>query len=459
MSAIRCPYCGTQCPDAATREREPGGDSSFVCRGCGKAVEPPMAGNHVPAPPPQNPGGKDRWSEGPPEDSANRWSAQSPLGDESSSSESVSQSSILPGGELGEAALVRPPRSPLTWALIVLALFLAALIGATVLARSIRPWLAARRAAQQQATVEYWLPRLDNGDDEARQEAARAIVALGPKAVCRTLDHISKDPGSGQQFWFVPAAVRALANVGEEAVPGLCEGLRWPEPKVRDMAVKVLLQMGAAGRSARDSLRTTLDDENRWVCYDSIDALGYLGAEGGPAAKRLAEFVASADRSPAAMFARRQAIRALGRIGPEARDAAGALEKATAEDPDPTIRSSASLALKQVEVAELAGKARRQASGEMKHRLKALAGDDTPAAIAAAEALGELGFDGQPAAPGLALMLRHADHQRRLAAATALGRLGLANADFIPTLEAAAREEDAKVRAAAAKALGTNGKP
>ena len=209
-----------------------------------------MAGNSIPPPPLQTPGSaSDRWSEGPPADSANRWSAQSPLGDESSSSESVSQSSILPGGELQEPALVRPARSPLVWALIVLALFLAALIGVIVLAHSIRPWLAARRTAAQQATVEYWLPRLDNGDDEARQEAARAIVALGPNAVCRTLDHISKDPGDGRPFLFVPGAVRALANVGAEAVPALCEGLRSPEPKVRAMAVKVLAANG--GRRPR----------------------------------------------------------------------------------------------------------------------------------------------------------------------------------------------------------------
>ena len=95
---------------------------------------------------------------------------------------------------------MRPARSPLVWALIVLAIFLAALIGVIVLARSIRPWLAARRAAAQQATVEFWLPRLDNGGDEARREAAQAIVALGPDAVCRTLDHISKDAGDGQAF-------------------------------------------------------------------------------------------------------------------------------------------------------------------------------------------------------------------------------------------------------------------
>jgi len=454
MSAILCPYCGRQCTDAATRERVPGGDSSFVCRGCGKAIEPPLRGNSAVAPPPQNAGGSnDRWSEGPPEESANRWSTQAPLGDESSSSESVSQTSILPRGELDQPALVRPPRSPLVWALIVLALFLAAMIGVIVLARSIRPWLAARRAAAQRATIEFWLSPLDNGADEDRREAARAIVALGPKAVRRTLDHISNDPGDGQPFQFVPGAVRALADVGADAVPGLCEGLGSPEPKIRAVAVEVLLQMGAAGRGARDSLLATLDDPNCWVRYDTIDALGYLGADGAPAAQRLAEFVASSDP-----FARRHAVEALGRIGPEAREAVAALEKAAADDPDRAVRSSASRSLKQVNVARLARIARREATGEMKQWLKAVQDDDTPAAIAAAEALGDLGFQGQLAAPGLALMLHHADRNRRLAAANALRGLGLGAADFTPTLEAAAKEEDAEVRAAAAKALEPPGR-
>ncbi len=263
------------------------------------------------------------------------------------------------------------------------------------------------------------------------------------------MDHVSKDAGEGQAFPRDPAAVRALAGVGAEALPGLCEGLRSPQAKVRAVAVEVLQQMGAAGRGARDSLLATLDDSNRWVRYATIDTLGYLGGDGVPAAKRLAEFVASPDP-----FARRHAIDALGRIGPDALNSMTVLEKAAMDDSDLTIRSSASLALKQIDVARLARKARREATGEMKQRLKALDGDDTPAAVAAARALAELPFDGQlAAAPGLALMLRHADPQRRLAAAITLGRMGLAAADFIPTLEAAAKDEDAEVRAAAAKAL------
>ncbi|MGA2255505.1 MAG: hypothetical protein ABSG53_12640, partial [Thermoguttaceae bacterium] len=65
MSAIRCPNCGMQRTEAATRERVPGGDSSIVCRNCGKAIEPPLTGNSIPAPPPPQAtgSGNHRWSE------------------------------------------------------------------------------------------------------------------------------------------------------------------------------------------------------------------------------------------------------------------------------------------------------------------------------------------------------------------------------------------------------------
>ncbi len=138
MSAIRCPYCGAQ-GTAAARERAPGDDSSWVCSGCGRAVEPPFTGNSIP-PPLKNAGSDDdRWADGPPEASAQRWSAQSPLGDESSSSESVSQTSILPRVTMEQPVLVHRPSTPLAWALMALAVFLAALIGAIILARSIWP--------------------------------------------------------------------------------------------------------------------------------------------------------------------------------------------------------------------------------------------------------------------------------------------------------------------------------
>ncbi len=182
MTRICCPYCGAASTEAARS------DGSFVCQSCGKAVEPPPTRQPVVPPPianaPQGGGGDShRWSAGPPEESAKRWSTIAPCDDdESISSVSVSQSSILPRegpetpaefppSDSGDAA--RPARSPLVWLLVILVLFVLMLIGGIMLARSIRPWLDARRVAAERTKVEFWWPKLDSG---ARNRAAKRRV-------------------------------------------------------------------------------------------------------------------------------------------------------------------------------------------------------------------------------------------------------------------------------------------
>ncbi len=283
----------------------------------------------------------------------------------------------------------------------------------------------------------------------------RAIVGLGPSAVVKTLDHISRDPGNGEDFQFVLAAVRGLAEVGQDDAAGLGEGLRSPEPKVRAAAAAVIQAMGRAGCATRDELVTALDDENRWVRFDAIDALGSLGNDSAPATAQLAKLAASHD-----FTSQRHAIDALGRIGPAARDALPTLETVGAKDIDPMIRSRAKLAAKQIDVRQLAGKARREARGPLKPLLQAVLSEDAPAAIAAAEKLGDMGLAAEPAAVGLAAMLHDDDPVRRAAAATALGKIGLGATEFVPTLESAATDDDPRVRAAAIGALEMiNGKP
>jgi HEAT repeat protein len=446
MTQIRCPHCGAAGTEASRDDR-------FICPSCGKAVEPPPRQQVVP-PPIAASENRDnrRWSDGPPEASANRWSMVAPLGDEeSSASISVSQSSILPPhAEIptDEPSPVRPARSPLVWPLAGLAVFLAILIAVVFVARRVKPWLDARRAAARRASVDYWIPRLENGPDEARREAAGALIGLGPAAVMQALQHISKDPGGGERFLFITAAIHALAAAGADATEGLCQGLRSPEARVRAAAANVVQELGRAGRGTREALIAALDDDNRWVRYYAIDALGSMGSDAAPAAKRLAKTAASRDA-----FAQRHALDALGHIGPAARDVLPALETIATEDLDPLVRDYAARAARQIDVQRLAGKARHQASGRMKSLLTDVLGPDKAAAIAAASELGNMGIAAQPAAAGLAAMLHHDDPARRMAAATALGKFGLGAIDFLPSLESAAGDDDPGVRAAAAKAL------
>jgi HEAT repeat protein len=456
MSSIHCPYCGLANTEGAARN-----DGSFVCQSCGKAVEPPPV---VPPPPAPSdlPGDlrdRRRWSDGPPEESANRWSMVGPWGDdESSSSVSVSQTSILPRDTPEKAAeppLIKPARSPVVWLLVILVLFVALLAGAIMLAKSIRPWLDARRAAADRATVEHWWPKLDGGGNESRLEAARAIVDLGPNAVVRTLDHISQDSANGEAFLFVLPAVHALAAVGPDAVAGLIEGLRSPQPKIRAAAASVLQEMGRTGLATREVLVAGLDDDDHRVRLDVIDALGALGAEAAPSSKRLTELASSRD-----VHTQCHAIDALCRIGPPAIDALPTLETIQTKDINAITRSRAALAMKQIDVQRLAGKARRHATGSLKPLLQAVLSEDGAAAIAAAGKLGDMGLAAEPAAVGLAAMLHHDDPLRRAAAAAALGKLGLGAMEFVPTLQSAIADDDPRVRAAATSALEMiNGKP
>lgn len=453
MNPIRCPYCGAASMEAAARD-----DGSFLCTGCGRAVEPPPRRTDL----------RDdrRWASGPTEESASRWSSVPPLGDEeSSSSFSASQSSILPrteleerdeagpaGGSRADARQAASSRSPLVWLLLTAVLFLAAMIGAVIVARRVKPWWDARREKAQRATVEYWWPPLENGPEHARQEAARAIVDLGSAAVVKTLDHFSS---VGDQLFLNRGAIVALAAVGPDAVAGLSEGLVSPKTNVRAAAAEVLRQMGRAGRSARDALVRALDDDNVWVRGSAIDALGSLGPDGAPAANRLAELAES--RSSGKQL---DAIDALAHIGPAARDALPALEAIAVAGADPIMRARAARAMQQIDVERLAGKARREAARPLKELLQAVLGEDEPAALVAAKKLGDMGLAAAPAAAGLAVMLHRDEPARRAAAATALGKIGMGASDFVPTLETAAGDDDPAVRAAAAKALeGINGKP
>jgi HEAT repeat protein len=461
MGPIRCPYCGAANTEDAARS-----DGSFVCQSCGKAVEPPPAVHGV-VPPPIADDIEDnrRWSDGPPEESANRWSTIAPWGDDdSTSSVSVSQSSILPRDAPEEpaepqsdhgAAAAKPARSPLAWLLVILVLFVVLVIGAIFLAQRIRPWLDARRAAAERAKVEFWWPKLDRGAEDSSREAARAIVDLGPAAVVKTLDHISHDPGNGEAFKYVLPAIHALAAAGPDASAGLCAGLRSPEPNVRAAAASVVQEMGRAGRATRDDLMSVLTDENRWVRLTAIDALGSLDGDAAPATKSLAKLAATHD-----FTTQGHAVNALGHIGPAARDALPTLETVGKTDIDPITRGRAKRAAKQIDVRSLAGQARHNASGPLKPLLEDVLSEDGPAAIAAAGKLGEMGLAAEPAAAGLAMMLHHDDPARRAAAAAALGKLQLGATDFVPTLESAATDDDPRVRAAVARALEMiNGKP
>ncbi len=178
-------------------------------------------------------------------------------------------------------------------------------------------------------------------------------------------------------------------------------------------------------------------------------ALGRIGPAARNAAPRLIDALWDEDS-----LVRRSAAEALGRIGPAARNAASGLIDAL-WDEDTLVRQSAAEALGRVGPEKVA-------------KLTELLRDgDRPVRLFAAEALGRAGPAASAAVPQLAKMLGEArwyfaDRKARLAAAEALGRIGPAASAAVPQLakmlgEARWYFADRKTRLAAAEALGRIG--
>jgi HEAT repeat protein len=358
-----------------------------------------------------------------------------------------------PARPFAAAPGIGPPPGPrdayrtAIYGLFALVAFLIALVGAVLVARQLRPLVSRGRpvpTAQEQS-----LEQLEAaGDQEARLEAARKVVALGPAAVAAALDRFTAAGSSGDLPSIPQPIVHALAEVGPDAADALRQALGAPTARVRAAAAEVLAELGAQGAVARPALVAALADKNDWVRWYAVEALGNMGAEASSAVDALAALLKHSDA-----LTRRRAIEALGRIGPPASSAAAALEKARQHDPDEAVRKAAAVALYQVHLVEQAEKAKLRAVTQVRELVRNLASGDQFTAVAAAKKLGEWGVTADSAVPALALALRYKRAVVREAAAQALGSMGDSARDVRPALQAAAHEADPAVRAAARKAL------
>ncbi len=153
-------------------------------------------------------------------------------------------------------------------------------------------------------------------------------------------------------------------------------------------------------------------------------------------------------------YTRRHAIVALGRIGPLAAKAVGALQQRVddmAERDD--VREAASEALYEVNLAAIENGALAQASQEIRDLSRRLRGSDQFEAVAAAKTLAHKGPEALLAVPSLALALQHANKWVRVEAALALGEMGHDAKVVRPALEQAIADQEPEVREAARKAL------
>lgn len=298
-------------------------------------------------------------------------------------------------------------------------------------------------------TLQEWIRRLEEGpDQQARQEAAWAVVAQGPGAVAEALDATTAIPSDESMLDISPPVIAALAGVGPEAAGPLGAALSSEKENVRAAAAAVLRKLGPHAKPALKPLAAAVGDENRWVRWYAVEALGNLGPDAAPAVDALLPLVEHVDRRT-----RFKAVVALGRIGPASKAAVPKLRQAAQRDEYRAIREAATVALYQVNLEEIAAQAAAQAPEEIRALLDRLRSNDEHQSVSAANELGRLGARAAPAVPALALALRADQKWVRVAAAEALGAMDREARHVVPLLEQAAEDEDLDVRQAAAEAL------
>jgi HEAT repeat protein len=130
-----------------------------------------------------------------------------------------------------------------------------------------------------------------------------------------------KDPSNRQE------AIKALQQIGQDAVPPLIGALRDENSIVRIAAADSLGRIGPEARAAIAPLREALKDDDRSVRRHAAFALGVVDPDNQSVIPALIEALKDNDKE-----VRRHAAVALGRIGPGAKTAVSALVGAMKDD-------------------------------------------------------------------------------------------------------------------------------
>jgi HEAT repeat protein len=298
--------------------------------------------------------------------------------------------------------------------------------------------------------------RLSDADAEVRAGAVRALRALGPQAApavpelrkALTSEDLSVREGSVE-------ALQAIGPAAKDAVPDLIKIL---STKVVNQthhlpALRALAAIGPDAKSAAPALLRLLDDKDNELRLAVLDTLGSVGAATPEVIARL-QLTAQRDSFSTVRAA---AIRALGRMGPAAKEAAPTLN-AIAEGKGQDLRVWAAAALARIGVEPAANTA--VVVDALKNRSPA----GRVARLAALDALGLLGPAGKDAVPLLEELLRDRTPisrgektQLRQKATEALGYLGSAARPTVPKLADLLNDGDEDVRRTAVDALGRLG--
>lgn len=331
-------------------------------------------------------------------------------------------------------------------------------------------------------------------DKEARNEAAKALIQLGPDAVYPILRQLEKEwvPFEGVEHGPVTSWVAdaVFLNLGADAVPPLVETLQDGNPLLQILAAYSLgrLAMVAKGtqhilRNAEENdavprvvqgfelsevivalkealadtavpaLQIALKDEHQGVREFAAMALGSIGEAAKDALPDLLEMLKDKDDKAAGL----RAASAIARIGPE--EAVPALIEALNHE-DAVVRRRAASALGRMGHGRSAGRipGSREAVEAIPVLIEALKDDDDSVVGSAASALGSMGVDAKEAVPALIEVLTEGSGEdARFFVVRALGELGQAGKEAVPVLTELLDDDHPLVRRAAEEALAKMG--
>ena len=266
------------------------------------------------------------------------------------------------------------------------------------------------------------------------QDQIDALVASVTEQI--TLDTF--DPGNGEVLRQLVEGLgdtrgmmrlriaETLGEIGEPALPFLCDGLATHENPVVRRAVAKTLTLIADPSTVPNLLQALLNDEDTVVKGSSVGAMARIGE---PAVQALLEILAAPDR-PESM--KGHAAWALAFMGAEAKD----LVFKEINSPSPTVRAA---------VVGVISKVAQEENDEEAYGLliQTLGDDDVNVRCEAAAALGNAAY--VPAGPTFLTLLKHDEWETRKAAALALMKIKDVTA-IAPLKEALARESEESIK-------------
>jgi len=280
--------------------------------------------------------------------------------------------------------------------------------------------------------VEIMKTMLNDADPKSQVLAADALGHMGPAAEEAVPDLVQLLTVENENVRL--HASKALADIGEVAVPSLISALKQPEPAMRTSAADVLGAIGPAAKDAIPSLATLLGDQEQEVSRHAASALGLIGPAAVPELIEVARW--------RGRYATDMASTAFATLKADAATVNELVKLMGNVREDPAVRAFAVSAL---------GNMPDKARGQMPELIRLLSDENNDVRTAARWALGQTGPKGIPA---LREALKNSDPRVRAGAAFALGSMGPAAEEAAPDLLRATKDEDRTVRIDAILAIG-----